>query len=112
MASKIRVKITDTAREPRQPRRLEKKRNTWIGSFATAGTHGLYGAGRTTCPPSAMGTGSPRALLAETCPGTRTSRKCLPRSPACTAAVISRITRTVTAADGAMQLKAEASRYQ
>jgi hypothetical protein len=31
----MRVKMTDTAREPRQPRRLEKKRNTWTGSFGT-----------------------------------------------------------------------------
>jgi hypothetical protein len=36
----MRVKMTDTAREPRQPRRLEKKRNTWIGSFGTVATHG------------------------------------------------------------------------
>jgi hypothetical protein len=31
----MRVKMTDTAREPRQPRRLEKKKNTWTGSFGT-----------------------------------------------------------------------------
>jgi len=36
MASKMRVKTTDTTREPRQPRRLEKKKNIWTGSFGTA----------------------------------------------------------------------------
>lgn len=42
--------MTDTAREPRQPRRLEKKRNTWIGSFGTVVTHGMDGAGQDNLP--------------------------------------------------------------
>ena len=37
--------MTDTVREPRQPRRLEKKRNTWVGSLGIAVTHGMDGAG-------------------------------------------------------------------
>lgn len=41
----MRVKMTDTVREPRQPRRLEKKRNTWVGSLGTAVTHGMDRAG-------------------------------------------------------------------
>jgi hypothetical protein len=46
----MRVKMTDTAREPRQPRRLEKNKNTWIGSFGTTVTHGLDGAGQDNLP--------------------------------------------------------------
>ena len=38
--------MTDTAREPRQPRRLEKKRNTWIGSLGTGWHTGLDVAGQ------------------------------------------------------------------
>ena len=43
-ASKMRVRTTDMTREPRQPRRLEKKKNTEIGSFGTVTTHGPDGA--------------------------------------------------------------------
>jgi hypothetical protein len=32
----MRVKTIDTTREPRQPRRLEKKKNIWTGSFGRA----------------------------------------------------------------------------
>jgi hypothetical protein len=32
MASRRRVKTADTAREPGQPRRVEKKKNTWLNS--------------------------------------------------------------------------------
>jgi len=46
----MRVKTTDTAREPRQPRRLEKKKNIWSGSFGMASLTGLDGAGRDSLP--------------------------------------------------------------
>ena len=42
----MRVKMADTTREPRQPMRLEKKRNTWIDSLCITRLTGLDGAGQ------------------------------------------------------------------